>query len=113
MTVWTIADRDQWTAVITDENRRRAYLDYQASRDAAQFAEDGFIVQIARRSALPQMEDGKLIPQASWIADDVVHEFECPLIDDAAPNLSLRRCFKRAQIMAAALNEAEKATVGR
>lgn len=112
-TTWKMTKPDQWTAVICDENRRHAYLDYQTAHDAATFADNHFVVQIARRSALPQVEDGKLIPQGSWLVDDVVHEFECPLIDDAAPGMSLRRCFKRAQIMAAALNEAEKAAVNR
>lgn len=104
---------NEWTAVICDENRRHAYLDYPSAHDVALFADDRFFVQIARHSALPQMEDGKLLAQGSWIAEDVVHEFECPLIDDVAPDLSLLACFERAQIMAAALNAAEKATAGR
>ncbi len=97
-----------WTVVICDENRRRAFLDVQTATDSAQFADDHFIVQIARRTALPQVKAGQLVAQDSWISEDVVHEFECPLIDDAYADLSLKACFERAQVMASALNTHEQ-----
>ncbi|MFI5938040.1 hypothetical protein [Actinoplanes sp. NPDC051494] len=107
----TRTGRTLWTAVICDENRKRAFFAYDDAAGYATFADSCFVVSIIRDSALPRSVDGRLIPESGWAAVDEVHTVESPLIDDTSDELGLAVVFRRAQIMAAALNVAETGDV--
>lgn len=95
-----------WRAVIYDENRSAAYLDYSTAASSAHFADDGFIVAIVRDSAMPEGEGPAFKPPAAFFDVDLAHEIECALHDPVHEELSLERRWEQARAMAAGLNAA-------